>query len=154
MNYQEWDQLSYDKYALTIKDILNLKRGEQITVLTMDRNVWDCLTDCVKGQSYKPTELLADSWAIYTHEENLRGKLLFWFECDSSLEKTRSAQLGLSENGGSKGGLCPPRNFEFHIEYKKGSWYPLENGYLPDSDPQGFSDFPWVEKQHWNSFPE
>lgn len=139
LDYQEWDQLSY-AYALTIKDIINLKPGQQIKVVMMDRNVWDCLTDCIKGKSYKPNELLSDNWAIYIHEEGLRGKLVFWFNCKNDEEQINVDQP----------------NFEFHIEYTKGSWYPLKEEYLPGADPQGFSKFPWDDnqKQHWTSFPE
>ena len=140
LDYQQWDQLSYNKHALTIKDIINLKKGQQIKVLTMDRNVWDCLTDCTKGQSYPPEELLADSWAIYIHEENLRGKLVFWFECENDqIEFTN--ELDQSD-------------FEFHVEYEKGNWYPLKQGYLPANDPQGYSFFPWTEKKYWTEFDQ
>lgn len=143
LDYRQWDQFSYEKYALTIKDILSLKPGQQIKVLTMDRNVWDCLTDCTKGESYQPTDLLRDNWAIYIHEENLRGKLVFWFDCGMDMEQIDVDQIDRPD-------------FEFHIEYKKDSWYPLKDGYLPGYDPQGFSEFPWEnkQKQHWTSFPE
>jgi len=106
----------------------------------MDRNVWDCLTDCTQGQSYKPLELLCDNWAIYIHEGDLRGKLVFWFDCKNDTEQIESDH-------------SDEPDFEFHIEYKKGHWYPLKDGYLPEYDPQGFAKFPG-EKQHWTSFPE
>ena len=111
LDYQQWDQLSYDKYALTIKDIINLKKGQQIKVLTMDRNVWDCLTDCATGESYKPNDLLRDNWAIYIHEEDLRGKLIFWEYCEADQEQIDPDQFKFDLKSHDF-------DFEFDIEYK------------------------------------
>ena len=149
LDYHEWNKLSR-KYALTIKDILDLKPGERIKVLSMDRNVWDvALNNKIRGKSCKPQEFFNSNWAIYEHEEDLKGKyLLFSFECGNDINENDldNAQLD---------GLCQP-NFEFHLEYMNKSWYPLNEGYLPGSDPQGFSNFPWAsdQDQHWSSFPE
>ena len=157
LDCRQWDQLSYDKYALTIKDILTLKKGQQIKVLTMDRNVWDCLTDCATGESYKPTDLLRDNWAIYIHDEDLRGKLISWEWCETNQEQIDPDQFKYDLKS-------PDFDFEFDIEYKKGFWYPLENGYLPQFDSQGLFQFSWPhdlnregpdnQKQHWTTFPE
>ena len=149
LDFDEWGKLSYE-CALTIKDILNLKPGEQIKVLSMDRNVWDtALRDDIRGKSCRPQDFFNSNWAIYAHEENLRGKfLLFSFECKNNVSRIDVDKISLDH-------ICQP-NFEFDIEYKDHCYYPLSEEYLPASDPQGFSKFPWPndQKQHWTNFPE
>jgi hypothetical protein len=113
----------------------------------MDRNVWDiALQDSIRGESFKPKDFFKSNWAIYIHEKNLRGKLVFSFELEEDIEYININNFDLNN-------ICQT-NFEFDIEYKHHYWYPLDNEYLPASDPQGFSQFPWTyQKQHWTSFP-
>ena len=147
LNYEDWDKMSHEKYALTIKDILTLKPGDQIKVLSMDRNVWDiALEDEIQGKSCKPKEFFSENYAIYIHEENLKGKLVFAFELKDDTDY-------IDNNYFVKNKICQP-NFEFHIEYKHHCWYPLHDGYMPASDPQGFSKFPWTDAKHWSAFPQ
>lgn len=149
LKYSKWAELAHDQYALTIDDILKLKKGDQIKVLCIHRNVWDgTLKDKNRGKSMIPQNFFKKEWAIYVHEEGLRGRcLLFAFECKKDIDYIDDVDKLLS------GKICQP-NFEFDIEYKKNCWYPLRQGCLPASDPQGFSKFPWTEEKHWNSFPE
>jgi hypothetical protein len=156
LNIQDWGNLSYD-YSLTIEDILNLKAGEQIKVLSMDRNVWDiALKDEIRGKACTPKEFFKHNWAIYIHEKDLHGKCVFEFEHSNN----DTEQIDV--NTFDLNAICQP-NFEFHIEYKHHCWYPLENGYLPAFDSQGLSHFPWEvkppagtepQKQHWSMFPK
>lgn len=141
-NYENWSEMTYDQ-SLTIADILNLKPGERIKVLVMDRNVWDiALDEKIRGKSLRPEDFFKSNWAIYVHEKDLKGKLIFSFEIDDLMNIN---EIDLND-------ICQP-NYEFDINYKTCSWYPLTDGYLPASDPQGFSQFPWTEAKHWREFP-
>ena len=45
------------------------------------------------------------------------------------------------------------KKFEFEVEYKSGSWYPLRDGYLPASDEQ--TERPLLGKRlHWSALPK
>lgn len=149
LDYHQWNEMSYE-HALTIKDILSLKPGDVFKVLCMDRNVWDgALNDEIRGKSCTPMEFFKDNWAIYIHEENLKGKaLIFAFECEGNIDDVDIDKMSIND-------LCQP-NFEFHLEYKPYCWYPLKEGYLPEIDPQGLCNFPWTDgqKYHWTSFPD
>ena len=144
LNYIDWDTKVRCDYALKIEDILKLKPGDQIKVLCMDRNVYDAaLQEDIRGKSLSPQKFFESNWAIYIHEKDLKGALLFEFEIeDDNLDLVDMTDICQSD-------------FEFHVEYetKHSCWYPLENGYLPASDPQGFSNFSWNEKKHWSEFP-
>src|SRR4051812_33124924 len=117
LNIIDWDILSHDKYALTIENVLNMKPGEQIKVLSMDRNVWDCALDNKQkqGKSFKPQEFFKDCWAIYINTDTLKGKCLFaWEFDDDQTEQVNVEQINSDD-------------FEFDIEYNNNEWYPLED---------------------------
>lgn len=62
-----------------------------------------------------PTQFFRHNWAIYKHEHDTHGSIVWdW--------------------GGA-------RAFEFDIEYKPGYFYPLKNGHLPEEDKQGLCEF-------------
>jgi hypothetical protein len=153
VKYKNWSKIAHDDYALTIGDIKNLKPGDQLKVLSMNRNIWDgTLNKKQQGRPYEPEYFFRNEWAIYVHDKDLTGRMLFFaFECEKfGLDQTISE---LDPDTISPDKICQP-NFEFDLEYKPCCWYPLHDGYLPESDPQGFSKFPWKEKRHWTSFPD
>jgi len=144
MDYDKWNELSKQK-AVTIKDILSLKQGEQLKLLIMDRNVWDiALRDEIRGKVSRPKDFFKRNWGIYIHESNLKGKLVFEFETCQDTDFLDIEKLPE---------LCQPE-FEFHIEFEDDCWYPLKNGYLPATDRQKICKFPWTKPQHWSVFPE
>ncbi len=149
LDYLDWEKLVYEKYSLTIDDIVKLKPNQLIKVLSMDRNVWDlALNDKNKGKTCKPVDFFKDNWAIYLHESDLHGKfLLFPGEC--------SEDISLIDINEILSSPIPVPKFEFHIEYLEHYYYPLKNEYLPAVDPQGFFEFTWPknQKQHWTNFP-
>ena len=115
-----------------IKDIKNLQKGEEINVLLLDRNCCDRIDTFENQYGAKRPSQFFDStcMAKYTHGENLKGKLHHnvcnWTDDD----------------------------FEFHIMYKEGYWYPLQNGCLPAfsaDDDEPLLD--GVEKP-WYTFPD
>lgn len=119
--YTDWHKMAHDEYAVTIKDILSLKKGEQLKVLRMDRNVWDtALRDEIRGKSCEPQDFFGGNWAIYVHEENLKGKLLFFsFESEKFGYPNDVDQI--DPELVLQGKICRP-DFEFEIEYKDHCW--------------------------------
>lgn len=114
---------------LTIADIQRLKPGEKLAVLPLDRNV----TDAVAAGGVPPNKLhpagtfFKPNLALYEHKEGLKGTLTLLAHSEKII-------------------LDP---FEFHVEIdKKDNWYPLQDGSLPASDPQGFVKL-LGKKTHW-----
>lgn len=117
--------------CLTIQDILEMKKGDTIKLLCLDRNVGD-FADNYELSAEKASEFFKDNYIItYRHNKDLQGE---WFFHNH-----------LHDDGFD--------NFEFHIEYKTGCWYPLTEGRLPDTDPQGFSDINKNTKKDWKEYP-
>jgi len=118
------------KYWLTIKDIEKLKVNKKIKLLVLDRNVYDCKDKFKRGKLYKPENFFKDNSAVFSKNTvvSLEGNIKYeWSE--------------------------EPFSFEFEIEYKKNSWYPLKNGILPATDEQGFSELLGEDKS-WIDFPK
>jgi len=124
----DWKEYVRDK-CLTIRDVKNLQQGETIKVVHMDRNLWDVVCDSNNSdQLYDPKEFFEDVTAEYTHDSEMKGRIHWSFGDE--------------------------REFEFEIEYKEGHWYPLEDGRLPENDPQGFSNFGDASGKHYDDFPK
>jgi hypothetical protein len=123
----------YRKYWITIKDIEKLKPNEKIKLLVLDRNVYDSLDKFKKGQLYKPEKFFVNNSAIYwkNNNDSLSGKIKYKWQKGSE----------------------PAYDFEFDIEYKKNSWYPLINGILLARDHQGFLELLGKDK-NWLEFPK
>lgn len=117
------------KYYVTLGDIMEIKKGEKIKFLILDRNVLDVVQNTNKpNKAYEPAKFFRKSYGILKYGGNLQGTMKF---CDISVQ----------------------RPFEFHIEYKKDQWYPLKNEYLPAHDPQNI--FKLLGKQkHYTEFPK
>lgn len=118
-------------YWITIKDIKLLTKGETAKILFFDRN-YDELPEILNPtlkKGYDPCYFFSENYIIeYTHDHDLTGTA-YWVNED--------------EEG----------NFEFEIQFKKG-WYPLQNGYLPESDWQGVAKFGEAAGNHYSEFPE
>ena len=81
----------------------------------------------------------------------MRGKcLLFSYEYKDNVYFNQDGSVDV--NSIQMDRIAQP-DFEFDIEYKCHSWYPLKDGYLPARDPQGLGKFPWNRPQHWTAFP-
>lgn len=125
LGIEEWIEFM-KKYFLTIGDIQNLKEGEIIDLLCLDRN-WAELASTSKELMH-PEIFFKNNYKIrYKHTKNLQGECLRDEEIDE------------------KSNYQP---FEFDIEFKKGYWYPLKNGKLPQEDPQGLFNFDDVTKDY------
>jgi len=118
--------------CLTITDVLTLEPGQEIKVLHMDRNLGDTVCEQPGNQLFTAEEFFAKSTAVYKHESGLKGTIKYsWQESEEN-----------------------PYPFEFDIEYAKDCWYPLEDGYLPTNDPQGFSNFHYDAPKPYTDFPQ
>ena len=71
-----WCNIAAEKYGLTVGDILKMKKGQQIKVIFMDRNVGDYMEGTKKGYKYNPKKE-GLSYGTYIHKEGLTGKLTF-----------------------------------------------------------------------------
>lgn len=95
-------------------------------MLSLHRNVLDIPYDTLKDNKlYKPEVFFKDSKDTYVHKKDLVGDLKF----DGGMEK----------------------DITFDVEYKKGSWYPFSNGYLPAKDSQDRLKL-LGKKTHWTKF--
>ncbi len=131
----DWALFAHKKHGLKITDISDMKPGDKVRVLILDRNVWDvAMRDKSKqNKIYKPADFFKDNFGTYTHEHDLSGQMIFHWEGNENF---------LDEN------------FEFHVEYKDYNWYPLHSGYLPKEDNQGiFGDFGFGKDMFWTEFP-
>lgn len=98
-------------FHITAKKIAEMKKGDSVKVISLDRNFCDFLGNLKlkENTNYDPKEILPKAYynGIYFQENKLKGKFqytnLFW-----------------------KGKLEDPFNFEFDVEYADGEWYPLE----------------------------
>lgn len=129
LTLEEWLDLMKDKY-LKISDISNLKTGESIKLLCIDRNFYDCID--MSGKIKLPEDFFKSNYIIkYIQNNGLHGKANF--NCDDENEWN---------------------NFNFHINYAPECWYPLNNkGLLPKKDPQGFSIFTDNTIRDWREYP-
>lgn len=128
LEISEWEEYTRDK-CLTIKDVENLRPGQKLKVVTLDRNVYDIAFDCNEpGKLHDAKHFYRESVATYYHESDLKGKI-------------KMEDVGKME-------------FEFDIEWAKDEWYPLTNGKLPENDPQGFSKFPDNMLLDWKDYPK
>lgn len=114
MNENDWYEFVHSNYKLTIKDIQELKHGDELELLILDRNVWDVALDesrNTQGQLYNPKEFFKRNKGRYIHDKDLQGTLILY----EGYENIKLYDTSL---------------FEFHIEYMNKHWYPLENGTL------------------------
>lgn len=71
-----WGNQAVEQHGLNIQDILNMKPGERMNIILMDRNVGD-YTDTLKpGTKYDPLEN-GFSYATYIHAQCITGTLIF-----------------------------------------------------------------------------
>ena len=80
MDIQKWFRRA-DEYMLTIQDILNLEKGDVIDLYIFDKNIWE-FTHKINNshtKTYSPQYYFRNNTAVYIHDKNLDGTLLFSF---------------------------------------------------------------------------
>lgn len=111
-------------FWLNINRVLMMEPNKIYKVLLLDRNCMDNVygtkrkSTLVIGNEYTPKVYFKNCWANIYRKNNsdLKMGIKYSFDDDYS-------------------------NFEFDIEYKKGRWYPLKNG------------FNQVDNKNWNEYP-
>lgn len=125
---EQWIE-RYKHKQIRIFDIMKMKKGEELQVLLIDRNLGDIIESVNKGNKlYKPRKFFRQNIATYTHKKGLQGKLRF-----QSIDVVH-------------------KNFEFDVEYRQNNWYPFVDGYLPEKDCQELYTL-LDKKTHWTEFP-
>ncbi len=131
IEFSKWIDMAYD-YRLKIKDVMNMKKGDTMSVLVLDRNVGDIAVSAnPENVVIDPYQFFRYNFATYIHDNGLKGTMIYhWQDKDYGDDE-----------------------FEFDIEYAPHSWYPLKNGKLPKKDPQGGADFIYTREVSWTEFP-
>jgi len=113
-------------FHLRIKNIIKLNKGDKLDIICLDRNLYDLTSHHEENKVLSPINFFDKSYkGVYIHDHNLSGTFIF----DNILDN---------------------EPFEFHIEWKNNSWYPLKDGKL-QSDEQ--FTFPIeFENKSWNDF--
>lgn len=133
-----------------------MKKGDQIKVLLLDRNVMDIVTENVKcNKIYKPTEFYKKSWVIYTYDKPTEGLMQLYYEINSNENKKRIKNNKNKKNNSTlENNRNTPFKIDLEINYKEGSWYPLRNGYLPAKDENWKTNLLDGKKKKWTTFPK
>jgi len=114
-------------FHLRISDIEKLNPGDQIEFICLDRNIWDLTDHNEENKVTSVTKFFEKGYqGTYIHQQGLQGTILFK---DIDTE---------------------PQNFEFHIEWCKGSWYPLKNGKLKSDEQFNFPE--QYENKSWDAY--
>jgi hypothetical protein len=121
LDMSEWIESS-KQHWMTLADVAALPPGEPVYIVMFHRNVGDLC----KNDDVNPCDC-----AIRPD--------VFFRTCVVTFVPD-------SDGGGTKGVVnfigdedIEPYHMELDVEYKTDSWYPLENGFLPASDPQGYA---------------
>jgi hypothetical protein len=164
LHWGAWKYEARNKW-LTIKDIQNLKKGQKIKVLMLDRNTNDRVQGgkCKPNKTYKPKTFFKYCWGIYIHDKDLEGELYHHFDLGKNNKlpiKEKKTKKNKPKPWSTlkirKDGTDPnpyQYDFEFDIEYKDDSWYPLENGLLPSLPKTGTGLLDGRYKK-WNELPK
>jgi hypothetical protein len=140
IKHSEWRAYVKDK-CLTIADVLALKPGERIKVITMDRNEWECSERANKPDVLHDVhDFFRQKVSVYIHKHDLVGEIAWDFVISH-------------KNMDDYYSFEPDREFEFDINYRGSNWYPLTNGRLPPADPQGLAQFGDAAGKHYSEFP-
>lgn len=128
-------------YHLRIIDVMNLRPGQQIKVLVMDRNLYDIVCKDGTGNTLFPAEeFFKSNTAVYTHSYDMKGTIKYSWQDEPCNRNDPECK--------------DPYPFEFEIEYAPRSWYPLTDNCLPARDPQEIALFDHDEPKRWTDFPQ
>ena len=91
--WEVWKEEVWKKW-LTIEDIQKLKKGQEIKVLTLHRNIDDYFeTDkqIKPNKVYKPKTFFNRGWAVYKHDKDLKGQIFYdWQNKPVNFEKNKN----------------------------------------------------------------
>lgn len=146
----EYDYISWletpNPIFLTIGDIHNMRHGERADIVFFCRNTGDFVEDddnVPRGVAVAPEVLFKRNYHLeFTKngDGGINGTGRF-YNVNARGEKVYHDAAGDGDN----------RNFEFHVEFARGSWYPFINGVLPARDDQGAFALLGYDKK-WSEF--
>jgi hypothetical protein len=97
---------------ITAKDIKNLKKGDKLTLISLNRNIYDQIDDNKPYVAYNAAILFKPLKCFYIHEKDSKGYMFWSWDIETK------------------------HDFEWELEYKAKHWYPIENGVFPANDTQ------------------
>jgi hypothetical protein len=123
------------KYHMTIKDVIDIPKGEEREIFFMDRNIIDIADRNEKNVEMLPSDFFKDCYFIkfIKTDDGIRGT---WFWNKHYLDDV---------------GNCPEHK-EFDIDLGT-FWYPLKDNKVPVNDQQGIVRFGKNAGKHYSSFP-
>lgn len=122
LRLEDWIEKARE-FKLRIADVISMKNGSSVDLLSLHRNVYDIVCDNnERNIVYEPEKFFSDCKVTYTHSKDLTG-------------------------------ILDNNTFEFHLEYKDKCWYPLKNGKLPKQDKQKLFQFDHTKITDWKKFP-
>ena len=101
----KWIKKTTKKHQLTIRDVLKMKKGQKTKFLVLDRNISDSTYDLPDNKVMAPSTFFKTCWAVYTHDHDMHGTIKYEFQSKNE----------------------DPWPFNFEINYKDESWYPLDD---------------------------
>lgn len=125
LSASDWINKASAKHGLTIGFVKKLKVGEKVTVLMLDRNVLDGVPYNQNGKVFSPAPFFKNNKTTFIYQGDMKMRLN-WFGT--------------------------PTDMEFDVEYRKGNWYPLNDGVLPAKDTQGLFTL-FGQDTKWTEFP-
>lgn len=131
-NMDDWKNHT-KSFHFTLKDLKQLKPGDTIQFLSLNRNCFD--TPCSRHKTetcFTARTFFNSEMCTYTHKEGCRGRLVFHFEKGNHILE----------------------DFEFHIEYRPDCYYPLTNGKLIASGDDDNEYLVQHNDQAWDTFPD
>jgi len=160
---RKWEKITRPLH-LTIGDVLKLPIGEPKFFLCLDRNVDEHVDYCIDLYTTK----MLETDGVWPEKEIKASELLknvTYFRFTRKGDDLKGDGF-VSEDDGMDD-LLEDRtadypgwgsDFEFHIEYANGFWYPLEQGALQPRPPNGTGsvfDMQRVTTEliHWTRFP-
>lgn len=104
LHLELWIQKSRSK-QLTIQRVLNMKKGQKMKMLCLDRNLYDTTDSIPPNQLRCPAKFFDGGYmGVYTHDHDMSGTFKWQFQPKDE----------------------PPMPFTFEINYKNENWYPLD----------------------------
>ena len=133
--WHQWINSTKD-YHLTIKDIQEMKSGESLKVIILDRNTGDLFDKYNNSNTlYYPIDFFKHQMGEFIKNKDMTGKLIFY--------------NGINHDSNNNLIIDP---FEFHIEYKLNYWYPLQNNIISITNPE-FKHINENYSKNINEFP-
>lgn len=124
LRMEDWIDVATRRHGLTIARLARLFADGRtsVRVVTLHRNTGDVAADegiNPRGRAVAPARFFRNCVAAYTPDDPARNPMRGTLRCSADAAHNWGEEV----------------DFELHVEYSPGSWYPLVDGVLPASDP-------------------